>query len=222
MDWVDALFLHWPVEPAQLRARVPAELALDTFDGAAWVGVVAFRIAGARLRGFPPALGWRAFPEVNVRTYVTGGGRPGVWFFSLDAASGAAVEAGRRIVHLPYTRAEIDVRFGATSAAYRLIRTDGRAPAARFAAEATFEGPPRSAEAGARERFLVERLAFFTTDRRGRVRRGDVLHDPWPLRDASVRIAENGLLAAAGIVPSSPGPLAHVSSGVATRAWRPR
>lgn len=44
-----------------------------------------------------PALPWlREVPEVNVRTYVVGpGGRPGVWFFSLDIATPDTVAAAR-------------------------------------------------------------------------------------------------------------------------------
>ena len=38
--------------------------------------------------------GISAFPELNVRTYVTLGGKPGVWFLSLDAANRLAVWAG--------------------------------------------------------------------------------------------------------------------------------
>ncbi|MDQ6942199.1 MAG: DUF2071 domain-containing protein, partial [Candidatus Eremiobacteraeota bacterium] len=96
MDWRDALFLHWPVDAGALRALIPRDLELDVMDGSAWAGIVAFRIASARARGVPARLGLRSFGEVNVRTYVTGGGTPGVWFLSLDAASAVTVRAGRR------------------------------------------------------------------------------------------------------------------------------
>ncbi|HEY6236813.1 MAG TPA: DUF2071 domain-containing protein, partial [Candidatus Elarobacter sp.] len=107
MDWRDALFVHWPVRSETLRARIPRDLDLDVFDGTAWIGIVAFRIAAARARGVPARLGLRSFGEINVRTYVTGGGTPGVWFLSLDAASALTVEGGRTALHLPYYRARI-------------------------------------------------------------------------------------------------------------------
>ncbi len=72
MGWRDALFLHWPVAPDALRARLPPGVELDLYDGSAWVGVVAFSIARARPRFVPAALGFAAFGEVNVRTYVVG------------------------------------------------------------------------------------------------------------------------------------------------------
>jgi uncharacterized protein YqjF (DUF2071 family) len=217
MDWVDALFLHWPVSAESLRARIPAELEVDTFDGSAWVSVVAFHIAHARVRGMPAALAWPRFPEINVRTYVKDAERAGVWFFSLDARSAVAVELGRRFVHLPYSRASIAASIAADRIAYRLARTDPRAPAARFTAEARFGGGVRTAAPGTLEHWLVERYCFFTTAR-GRCLRGDVVHDPWPLRDADVALGESSLLEAAQIVPTGAAQLAHVSSGVVTRA----
>ena len=75
-----------------LRAQVPAALEVDTFEGQTWVSVVAFRIDPLRTRGVPLSL---RFPELNLRTYVTRDGKPGVYFFSLDAASQAAVTGAR-------------------------------------------------------------------------------------------------------------------------------
>ncbi len=50
MQWHDLLFMHWPVPPAVLRPLIPPALALETFDGAAWLGVTPFRMAGTRPR----------------------------------------------------------------------------------------------------------------------------------------------------------------------------
>ncbi len=71
------------------------------------------------------------------------------------------------------------------------------------------------------EHRLIERYCFFTADRRGRTVRGDVLHPPWPLRDATVTIAKNTLLTAAGIALGNDAPLVNVSKGVAARARWP-
>jgi uncharacterized protein YqjF (DUF2071 family) len=218
MDWRDALFLHWPVEAEALRALIPRDLELDVMEGSAWIGIVAFTIAGARARGVPARLGLRSFGEVNVRTYVTGGGTPGVWFLSLDAASAATVRAGRHALHLPYYDARVATVWGDGSCAYRLERTDARACAARFVAEARVSDGVQTAHAGSLEHRLVERYSFFTTDRRGRTARGDVIHPPWPLRDATATIGDNTLLAAAGVAAGAIAPLAHASAGVAARA----
>ena len=47
-----------------------------------------------------PALPWiSAFPELNVRTYIRVADRPGVYFFSLDAARWLAVAAARTLLN---------------------------------------------------------------------------------------------------------------------------
>ena len=107
--WHDLLFMHWRIPPATLRPLIPSALELDQFEGSAWLGVVPFRMTGVRLRATPGIPGLSAFPELNVRTYVTKDGKPGVWFFSLDAASSIAVAAARAWFHLPYFRARMSL-----------------------------------------------------------------------------------------------------------------
>src|SRR5579859_5771812 len=104
-NWHDLLFAHWPLPAAILRPHVPARLEIETFGGQAWLGVVPFRMSGVRLRGTPAVPWLSAFPELNVRTYVVADGKPGVWFFSLDAANPMAVAIARAWFHLPYFRA---------------------------------------------------------------------------------------------------------------------
>src|SRR5215204_1401663 len=107
--WNDLLFAHWPVEAAVLRPLVPEAFELDRFNGQAWIGVVPFHMTNVAPR-FVPALPWlSAFPELNVRTYVRAGGKPGVFFFSLDAGSTVAVGAARTLLNLPYFTAEMSV-----------------------------------------------------------------------------------------------------------------
>ena len=62
---------------------------------------------------FVPVLPWvSAFPELNVRTYVRVGGKPGVFFFSLDAGNPVAVGAARTLLNLPYFTADMTVAGG--------------------------------------------------------------------------------------------------------------
>ena len=105
--WHDLLFAHWPVPHADLRRLVPEQLTLDTFDNQCWVGVVPFHMRAIRGRFLPPLPGLSRFPELNVRTYVTHSGKPGVYFFSLDAATLPAVWAARAFYHLPYFHADM-------------------------------------------------------------------------------------------------------------------
>ena len=105
MVWHDLLFLHWPVPATTLRALIPPSLEIDTFQGQAWVAVVPFHMSGIRHRWLPPLPGIRAFPELNVRTYVRARGRPGVYFLSLDAHNFIAVQTARATFRLNYLRA---------------------------------------------------------------------------------------------------------------------
>src|SRR5918911_1562788 len=100
--WSNLLFIHRPAAVDLVRRLVPRSLELDLFNGAAWVSVTPFYLSHLRPRGLP-ALPWISeFPELNVRTYVTLGGKPGVYFFSLDAGSPVAVAGARAVYHLPY------------------------------------------------------------------------------------------------------------------------
>src|SRR5690242_14221163 len=100
--WHDLLFAHWPVETELLKAIVPDQLPLDIFDGHGWVGIIPFRMSRIHARNLPPIPGLSQFPELNLRTYVTLDGKPGVYFFSLDAASLSAVWTARAWFRLPY------------------------------------------------------------------------------------------------------------------------
>ena len=100
--WESLAFLHWPVPTKQLRTLIHSGVDLDTFEGDTWIGIVPFRIGSIRLRGCPLVPGIHRFLELNVRTYVTRDGRPGVWFLSLDATSPLAVRVARWWYRLPY------------------------------------------------------------------------------------------------------------------------
>jgi len=94
-SWRDLLFAHWPVPVEAVGALLPAGLAVDTFEGQTWLGIVPFRMAGVMRRPLPDLPYVSAFPELNVRVYVTAGGKPGVWFLSLDATNRQAGMAAR-------------------------------------------------------------------------------------------------------------------------------
>src|SRR5215211_1409029 len=107
--WLDLLFAHWPIAPAVLRPAVSSAVPTDTFDGSAWIGITPFEVVGARPRGLPPLPWLSHFPELNVRTYVTVHGRPGIWFLSLDAARALVVHGARATYRLPYHHARMSV-----------------------------------------------------------------------------------------------------------------
>src|ERR1022692_3024171 len=135
MRWCDLLFAHWTVDAAVLRRLIPKGLELDLFDGQAYVGAVPFSMEGVTPRRVPALPGLHAFPELNLRTYVKAGGKPGVWFFSLDAGQKLAVRVARRFFNLPYFDAEFEIENVRGAVKYSGVRTHRGAPAAIFTAE---------------------------------------------------------------------------------------
>src|SRR3954469_16227562 len=202
--WLDLLFAHWQVPVAAWRDPVPPRAPLDTFAGSAWLGITPFEIVGARPRGVPPLPWLSRFPELNVRTYTTIGGRPGIWFFSLDAGRLAAAVAARATYRLPYRHARMAITRAGDEIGFR-----SHARAAPAALRARYEpaGPAEPPVPGSLEHFLTERYCLFTVDRRGRVRRADIHHPPWPLQPARAELAENTMTAPIGVRLTDRGPL---------------
>ena len=219
--WHDLLFAHWPVSAAALRPLVPAPLAIDEFDGSAWLAVVPFRMSGVRLRG-TPALPWlSAFAELNVRTYVLYGGKPGVWFFSLDAANPLAVSIARAWFHLPYFRARMKCEERGGSIAYESQRTHAGAPAAALHCRYRPVGSPFSPQPGSLEHFLTERYCLYAVDGSGRLIRGEIHHPPWALQRAEAEFECNTMAEPLG-VPLRDQPLLHFAKRQDVVVWPPQ
>jgi uncharacterized protein YqjF (DUF2071 family) len=221
MTWHDLLFAHWALAPDTLRPLVPPALSLDTFDGRAWLAVVPFHMSDVAPRGVPAVPGLSAFPELNVRTYVTHGGKPGVLFFSLDAGSRLAVEAARLLFHLPYYRATLAVTDDGEGVDYTSRRVDRRGRDARFRGRYAPAGPVSLPVPGSVEHFLVERYCLYAPAAAGRLYRTEIHHAPWPLQRASAAIETNTMAEAAGIhLPPSP-PLLHFARRLDVATWAP-
>jgi len=93
--WRRLLFVHWRWPLEDLRPHVPSVFQIDTFEGQAYVGLVAFEFNELRAPIGPAGLQLH-FMETNVRTYIrSADGASGVYFFSLDAASWLAVIGAR-------------------------------------------------------------------------------------------------------------------------------
>jgi uncharacterized protein len=214
-SWHDLLFAHWPVAKEELRPLVPAQLALDTFDGQCFLGVVPFWMSGVRARGLPAMPGVSRFPELNVRTYVTFGEKPGVYFFSLDAANLPAVWAARAFYHLPYFHAAMNAEVGDQEIIYASRRHHGNA---EFRGRYAPRAPVRIHERGSLEHWLTERYCLYTVHRE-RVYRGEIHHQPWPLQDARAEIAVNSMAMSAGIVLPDTLALLHFSRRLDVLIW---
>ncbi|TWT75444.1 YqjF family protein [Allorhodopirellula solitaria] len=219
MTWSDLLFAHWPVEPDKIASLLPAGVTLDTRGGKAWVGIVPFTMSNVRPRLLPPIRGLSRFLELNVRTYVSVHGKPGVWFFSLDAASPIAVRAARATFNLPYMDAKMAITLGEDDTVeYSSHRTHRGEPAARLDASYVATGEFAQAQPDSLEHWLTARYCLYSVNRRGMIGRGEIDHPPWVLAPASYTERTNTMCRPLGLtLPDAPHLL--VAKPVDVQAW---
>ena len=222
MRWEKLLFLHWPLPPSALTPLLPPGVKLETFGGDAWLGIVPFVMRGVRPRFFPRVPGVSGFPELNVRTYVTVRGVPGVWFFSLEAASPVAVRLARAGFHLPYFNARMRAEVDRGEVRFQSWRTHRRAAPASF--RGRYRPLPGALSVNADlTRFLTERYCLYSADTGGRLYRADIRHGPWPLQRAEVELntSPDEMTRQLGLrLPAAP-PLSHYAERLSVTAGIP-
>jgi uncharacterized protein YqjF (DUF2071 family) len=194
--WHRLLFSHWEVPASVLRPLVPARLTLDSFEGRCFVGVVAFSMQNVRPWRWAPSIPTATtFGEINLRTYVhLDGAEPGVFFFSLDAASRLVVWGARTFWGLPYFHAQIAIDDAGPDIRYRARR----GTALEFSAAARIGAPLPAAGGDSLEFFLCERYQFYS-EHRGRLSRARVHHAPYALYSTERSTVTPTLLDAAGL-----------------------
>lgn len=217
MRWCDLLFAHWAVHPAVLRQLIPKGMAIDLFNGQAYVGVVPFLMENLSPRLLPSVPGLDAFPELNLRTYVTVNGKPGVWFFSLDAGQKLAVRIARTLFHLPYFDATFQIRRLANDEYHyhsRRAHTN-----AAFTAQYRPTGPIYQSQPGTLDAWLTERYCLYAANAHGRIYCGEIDHQQWPLQPAEAEIETNTLGEAFGIELVGPPATLHFAKSLDVHAW---
>jgi uncharacterized protein YqjF (DUF2071 family) len=211
--WESLVFVHWRVAADELRPHIPAGLEIEEFDGAAWLGIVPFRITGLRARGMVPLPGLSAFNELNVRTYVRAAdGKPGVWFFSLEATSRPAVDAARRWYRLPYFDARMELDDNGSRIDVRCSRLGeaGKGFSGAFRATGTSAVSP----VDSLEFFLVERYCLYA-EGDGALWRAEIHHAPWVVGPGEAEVGLNSIAP----VPLSGAPLCHVAERQDVVVW---
>lgn len=218
--WSELAYFHWPYDPAVVQGMLPAGVRVDTFDGAAWVGLIPFEMRNVQFGRTPPMRRLGTFVEVNVRTYVIDElGRRAVWFFSLDVPRSPAVAVARSVFGLPYCWARAEHSVAGDQHHYVVQR---RWPAGRHAgADIRFRVAARLAEneVTALDHFLYARWGM-VTERRRQLWHGRVDHPRWPLHRVNGVEIDQTLIEAAGLPSPAGAPHAHYSPGVDVRiAW---
>jgi len=218
-SWHNLLFAHWPIDAALLAPKVPKPFELDLFDGSGWLGVVPFEMTNVGPRGVPTLPVLSSFAELNVRTYVRVGDRPGIYFFSLDAASAVAVRAARTLFNLPYHTADMTVESAGRQIRYRSIRRAGAD--AQFVASYEPISDVFTAPRNSLEHFLTERYCLYQHDHYGRPYRLEIHHPPWPLQNAEADLRRNSMAGASGLHIEGAPTLLHFARRLDVVAWLP-
>jgi len=216
-EWGKLLFIHWRIKENLLRPHIPAPLELDTYGDSAWIAITPFTMWD--IRAFPPFVppvpGLDSMHELNVRTYVHYNGVPGVWFFSLDANSRAAVLGARTFFHLPYFNADIEMQ-GKKKIKYRLKRRDE--PAAAFKADWSVGDALPKSQPGSREFFLTERYLLYT-EFEGELLRARIYHEPWELYKAELTNFGSTMIQAQQLPEPKTQPILHYAEEVSVDIW---
>lgn len=220
--WRDLLFLHWRFDAGLIQRTLPPGLAVDTFDGSAWVGIVPFRMCHVRPVGCPPVPGISDFLELNVRTYVyDAAGRPGVWFYSLDANCWPAVLGARWSYHLPYHWARMTFRRDPQNGRIHYASRRRAAPETS-ATELIYARrgiAVASHDPASLPYFLLERYFLFAF-RSGRLFTGQVAHHPYEVSGAEVPRWDTRMLALNDLpMPTRDPDHAAFSTGVSVRVF---
>ena len=214
--WEDLLFAHWKLPREILEKRIPPTLEPDTYNGESYIAVTPFKMRDVRFRLLPPIPSATNFLEVNVRTYVKKNGKPGIYFFSLDASSTLSAIGARLGINLPYHIAEMSVTEADGTFNYSSYRKDEPAEL-----EVSYKPVSEVFESasGSIEEFLTERYCLFQNIGEKRLIEIDIHHLKWPLQNAVAVFAKNTLARPAGIKLPDEMPLLHFSKSVKAAIW---
>lgn len=216
--WGNLLFMHWRIDERLLRPLIPEAFEIDTFDGSAWIAITPFTMWD--IRAFPPFIppvpGLSSMHELNVRTYVHVDRVPGVWFFSLDCNSAAAVLGARTFYHLPYYNAEIELEQEAKTIDYSLSRIDD--PPAEFEASWKIGDTLDYSHPGSLAFFLTERYCLFS-ESEGDLYLARIYHEPWPLQKATLISLSSSMIESQDLPTPKGDPLLHYAEEISVEIW---
>lgn len=217
-SWHDVLFLHWPVDPAEIRKSIPRELELDTFSNKAWIGIVLFKAQNTRPRFLPPIPGAANFLEVNVRTYVRYKKQSGVYFFSLDASSKLAVEIASFGGFLPYRHAKMAYERNKEEFGFESVVVEKKMPKEKI--QLHYRVSYREAVSTSLEQWLTERYCLWTKPGK-HLMRLDIGHTPWKLKYVKGFITKNTMAPYIYTNFQDEKPIAHYAESKKVRFFPP-
>jgi uncharacterized protein YqjF (DUF2071 family) len=212
-EWNRAFFLHWRIPVAELRPFVSEQLEIDTFDNSAWVSLVPFTMEQIRPRFFPPVSMISNFHEINLRTYVTDGRKPGVYFLSIQAGNPLSVWIAKKASGLPYETAKIKrINHEPNNFYDSLNKRTAMSVSVEYQIGGSIQSKSQS------DQWLTERYCLYLSDQ-DQLSRYEIHHGEWPLSEARIiKLDLNysvGRFELSGLHPDR----VHYSPGVKVLAW---
>lgn len=208
-EWNEALFLHWEISPDIIRELVPPDLHIDTWEGKAYISLVAFTMQKIRPRNLPAIRPISDFDEINVRTYIDNGNKKGVYFLNIEAKKILSAFIAKKLSGLPYEKSKIQ----RTKNNYR----SGNAQK-HFYLDVTFQAGSLLSKKTALDRWLTERYCLYL-DRAGAIYRYDIHHKEWELKNVELQSLHLNYKIGPLHLIGKP-VLAHYSDGVKVLAWQ--
>ena len=181
-EWRNLVMVNYALPPRVLEPFVPAGTELDTWEGQAFVSLVAFQFLHTRIFQVPLPL-HQSFEEVNLRFYVrrsgAEGGDRGVVFLQEVVSRSAIATAARLTYNEPYRVLPMRHRVqheGGLQAQYewRLLEN-------WECVSGSASGEPAVPAEGSFESFITDKPWGFTRQRNGRTTEYRVRHPPWRL-----------------------------------------
>jgi uncharacterized protein YqjF (DUF2071 family) len=175
--WERLILLTYRVPEGLLQRWLPAGAALDLWEGRAHVSLVAFDFLETRVGG----IGWpgmRNFPEINLRFYVTCGGKRGVIFVREFVPSRVISAVARRLYNEPYIAARMhsETEEGREELRVRhVLECAGKEQVVEVVAERERFVPGRETP----EHFFKEHQWGFGRRKNGALLRYEVNHTEW-------------------------------------------
>jgi uncharacterized protein len=214
-DWDDVTFLNWGYDPAVLRPHLPPGLAVDTFDGMAWVSLVPLHVGNAHVPWSPTMGPLSNYSQTNLRTYVTGpDGTPGVFFFSMDVSQPLLI-IGRLTFGAPYNISFMSLTRNGDEIEYTSVRRWG-GPGCSSDVKVKVGRPVNASDDARLMRFITERWWFFSMYRAA-LSQAPIVHPPWQLTQANLISCKQTMMIAAGIPAPASDPVVFYGGNVSTR-----
>lgn len=208
-EWNNALFFHWEIPLELLQSLVPSNLKVDLYEGKAYISLVPFTMQKIRPKYLPSLAFVSDFHEINLRTYVTHQGKPGVFFISIEAEKSLSAFLSRMLSGLPYKKSTM-VR---TPKGYT---SQNKLQDFRFSAE--YEIQEVIVAKTGLDRFLTERYSLYL-ERNGKLYRYQIHHKEWELRNVRMDKFDSKYIINALNLEGKVPDLMHYSEGVQVIAW---